>query len=668
MTSNIDEKLIISEKENIAIIEADKYSENDTKSPLLNLPDYIIETYIFPYLSWKELFFIIRRAHSYLQEIVKSTWCNIIKEEMCNQLKNLTFLYEKDALTTTYEFKFQYLSNYRNLLIIYYINANILNILEACLDFIHDESVLKLLATLFGILGQEQCLNLLFDENLENENKKNAIIELLHSEQLKEDLKNKMEIILDINSIESDPQVFKELNDDFNSIDREHVEEVNDNCRVVYSFLQGVLEYQSLKKNVHELKLRLEQIYIKIETETKQWPKRKKFFETAYKILLYSKSTTYKFRYMNKLFIKYWVKSPFSEYKEESYNAMIELKNQMENKKTQIIAKIKNNAVNNNENLMDEVNNILLENILDRRLLLTKKILLTEKFFDIINSPNSPCKKIDNEEAYDIQGQIINVEELLKTLILVSHACPDDISINSVLKLYQIKKKLEEVQIKENIDQKGTEKISKNEELNIEKKTEIILLKKQKENLLNQKKKTEKLLNVLKKYLQLKENFFKNKQKYKSILFVLNKMRKQNPELTKTKSVDINTDEGEKSIDEIEELLDKGENEEIKTELENLTKEEKEELQNFEVNEGLLKEIEVSIMMKIKKTFNEDKNNKITISNNNININEDMGVNEGKNKENVKFYGDLNIEKEININIKGKEADNTDKDDESGMK
>ena len=579
--------------------------EEEPKSKLLNLPDYIIETYIFPYLTWKELFFTVRGTHSYLHEIVKSTWCNIIKEEMCNQLKNLTFLYEKDALTKAYEFKLQYLINYRNLLIIYNQNANILNILEPCFSYIEDQNIFKLLATFFGVLGQEQCLNLLFEENLENDNKKKTIIEMIHSEQLNEDFKIKMDIILDINSIESDSQVFKELNDDFNSLNREHIEEINENCRLIYSFLQGILEYQNLKKNVQELKIRLEQLYIKIQTETQLWPKRKKFFETAYKILLYSKPTTYKFRFMDKLYIKYSVKSPFGEYKEESYSSMVELRDQMENKKIQIMAKLKNNT-NTNENLMDEVNDILLKNVLDRRLLLTKKILLTEKFYDIIHEPSSLCKKINNGEEYDIRGEKIRTEELLKTLLVVSHVCPEDISIDSVLKLFKIKKNLELEQKKENIDNKGTEIITKNEEINIEKRSEIILLKKQKENLINQKKKTEQMLNVLKKYMLLKENFLKNKQKYKSILFVLSKIRQKNLGQN-------NEQQNEPSMDKIEELLESQNIEEININLDQISNEEKEELKNFEVSEGLLKEIEASLMLKIKKLFQEEKNGNIKL-------------------------------------------------------
>ena len=60
-------------------------------SSLINiLPDYIIENFM------------------------KNIWEINIKEEMFNIIKNLSFIYEKDALTKAYEFKLQYLINYRN--------------------------------------------------------------------------------------------------------------------------------------------------------------------------------------------------------------------------------------------------------------------------------------------------------------------------------------------------------------------------------------------------------------------------------------------------------------------------------------------------------------------------------------------------------------------------
>jgi hypothetical protein len=286
---------------------------------------------------------------------------------------------------------------------------------------------------------------------------------------------------------------------------------------------------------------------------------------------------------------------------------------------------------------MDEVNEILLKNVLDRRLLLTKKILLTEKFYDVImesiTKPNGEI--LSNGKALCIKGEIITFEELLKTLLLVSHASPEDISVNSVLKLFKIKKNLEEVQLRENKDAKGLNEISKTEALNIEKKSEIILLKRQKENLINQKKKTEQMLNILKKYMQLKENFLKNRQKYKSILFVLSKIRKHNIQQNENEIAD-------NTMDKIEQLLDNQNFENIDLNMDEISSEEKDELKNFDVSDELLKDIECSLMLKIKALFEEEKNQNINDSNDITDIN-----NIEINKE------ELNIEKRDNIKIEG---------------
>ena len=194
--------------------------------------------------------------------------------------------------------------------------------------------------------------------------------------------------------------------------------------------------------------------------------------------------------------------------------------------------------------------------------------------------------------------------------------------------------------MKENINNKGTEIISKDEAINIEKKSEIILLKKQKESLINQKKKTEQMLNILKKYMQLKENFLKNKQKYKSILFILSKIRQKN-----INPNNMGNNQDEQNIDKIVEILDCENIDEINNNFENISKEEEKELQNFEVSEGLLKEIETSLMLKIKQLLEEEKNI-------NINSNENIENNNIDNQES-KVWNNLGIEKGVDISVQG---------------
>ena len=141
--------------------------------------------------------------------------------------------------------------------------------------------------------------------------------------------------------------------------------------------------------------------------------------------------------------------------------------------------------------------------------------------------------------------------------------------------------------------------------------------------------------------MQLKENFLKNKQKYKSILFFLNKVRKKNS-LQNGNNDNSSKESTEPYIDKIVELLNCENIDEICNNFKNLSKEEEQELQNFEVNEGLLKEIETSLMLKIKKLLEEEKN----MSNNENKDNNDI------NNE-IRGWNNLGIEKGVDISVEG---------------
>ena len=162
------------------------------------------------------------------------------------------------------------------------------------------------------------------------------------------------------------------------------------------------------------------------------------------------------------------------------------------------------------------------------------------------------------------------------------------------------------------------------------------MLKKQKENLINQKKKTEQMLNVLKKYMQLKENFLNNRQKYKSILFLLSKIRKHNLQQN-------DNDIEDNTMNKIEELLNNQNLENLELNSDMISSEEKEELKNFDASEELLRDIECSLMLKIKKLFQEEKNDDILEKDD-----------DEKDKNNINIKKDeLEIEKNSNIEING---------------
>ena len=96
-------------------------------------------------------------------------------------------------------------------------------------------------------------------------------------------------------------------------------------------------------------------------------------------------------------------------------------------------------------------------------------------------------------------------------------------------------------------------------------------------------------------------------------------------------------------MDKIEQLLDNQNLENIDLNMDEISSEEKDELKNFDVSDELLKDIECTLMLKIKKLFEEEKNQNIDDNNNEINDINSIEI----NKE------ELNIEKRDNIKIEG---------------
>ena len=612
------------------------------KSKLLQLPDYIIENYIFPFLTGRDLFFHVRGVHPYLHDIVKSSWGNSIKEEMSIQLKNLTYIYEKDALTGVYEFKLQHLINYRNLLMLYNVNADILEVLQKAIDFIENENVFKLVQIFLVIIEQNNLLHFYNDNSIDIDSKKLAIIETLKTDEVINKYKNVISSIFEINNnnIEEESIKFQLLTQSFHEIDNQDIENINANCRLLFSFTQGLFEFHFLKHDVKMLKLKVDELFQRIQIENELWPKRRKFFESAYKILFYSRSTGNKFNFVNNLYIYYSIKSPLNEFKEEAYALMVNLRNIMEEKKIKIIQRMKennNNNENNTDNIMSDVNEILLQNILDRRLLLTKKIIITERFFDVFIGINIFDYKdiFDNNGICDLRGAKISIEYFLKCLLLSGHTNPNEINVSTICHIYLLfRKNLEE---DKNLFVITDEQKKLENQISPENKKEIEYLKKQKEDLVKQKQKAEQMLNVLKKFVISKQDYLKYENKYKPLLFVLNK---------------INFEEGEKiTTNRIEELLEsKVEN--IEFSEEEIKDNEWGNIENFKINEELLKNIENSLMKRVNDFFQEEKTiTRKILTERNFDENLKENKEDEKNNENdFKENNNDDNEKENNMN------------------
>lgn len=249
------------------------------------LPRVIIENDIFTYLGTNDLFFKVRPVCIEWFDLMKNLWCTKIKEEMLDQVKMIDLIYEKEVLTKTVEFKLEYLLNYKNLLTLYNSNTNVLELIfKAFAESQHEEEHLKLFALYFTFFKMDEPVNFIVYNNIE------SLGVFVADEQNIEEYKAKFDFVIN-GEIFHEPTGIDLLSyrEIFSGINKEVIETNGDNSKIIYSLLQGLIEYEILKHDINELKKKHQTLVKKIQDSTNAWPKKKKFFENAYKLMLYTK-------------------------------------------------------------------------------------------------------------------------------------------------------------------------------------------------------------------------------------------------------------------------------------------------------------------------------------------------------------------------------------------
>ncbi len=252
------------------------------------LPHHIVDNNIFSYLNSKDLFFTVRPVCTEWYDLMKSIWCNKLKEEMIDHVKTIDFLYEKEVLTKTYEFKLEYLYNYKNLLMLYNSNLNIISVIgssfqETDLQEIVDEKK-KLFALYFGYFNMQDAKELVLS------NQAQQLKDYCEEEESINHYKEMFNYLIAIENThtitESEVNIFK---NDFNQLNKNLIEDSGENNKLIYSLLQGMIEFELLKYDIKDLIVKQKAVIKKIQSSTNEWPKKKKFFERAYKLMVYTK-------------------------------------------------------------------------------------------------------------------------------------------------------------------------------------------------------------------------------------------------------------------------------------------------------------------------------------------------------------------------------------------
>ena len=133
------------------------------------------------------------------------------------------------------------------------------------------------------------------------------------------------------------------------------------------------------------------------------------------------------------------------------------------------------NSLTENKVLLEDLEKLVFDNILDRRLLLTQKFILLEKFYEVFNQ----CKDKQIDEAdvkeLDINNVIVNVNHFLWCLKFTANFDGENITKDKLL----ITKKYLDQNFFEELDQKDkdiTEVNVKTTEEEIQNKEEVVVM------------------------------------------------------------------------------------------------------------------------------------------------------------------------------------------------
>ena len=141
---------------------------DNTKKEFNDIPDDILENKVLAFLNLNDLFYSVRGVNSEWSNIMKNLWCERIKSEMLDQVNSIDFLYEKEVLTKTYEFKVKYLINYKKLFNLYLANIDIVTIIKLVLNLHSDEKVKNLIKSFFSFLDFNNPIEMIdINTNLE---------------------------------------------------------------------------------------------------------------------------------------------------------------------------------------------------------------------------------------------------------------------------------------------------------------------------------------------------------------------------------------------------------------------------------------------------------------------------------------------------------------------
>lgn len=268
------------------------------------LPDYLIESYIIPYLSSFDLFYKLRSLSSYYYYCARNKILTHFPGEMMKTLKKIIDFNTKEDLTKNFDEITKKTFQEKRALLLLMVQMNISLIVKKILETTRDERVIELISFLYVITKNEEKYNLIeqrdFDEIQRLSGEEEGIIEM----------RKKISDVLEEDDLDFDLNEYITV---YEALDREFL--LNDNyTAALYNYIRLLIEFCGTKIRFNEIRLKLEMFFKQISEASEIWPKRRKFYEKSIDLIADAQILSNGAKKMLKLMKKYDIENEITDY------------------------------------------------------------------------------------------------------------------------------------------------------------------------------------------------------------------------------------------------------------------------------------------------------------------------------------------------------------------
>lgn len=277
-------------------------------SKLSSMPDYFLENYIFPYLKTSEIFYVLRCVSVDFFNYSNNTMQVNFNTEMITHLNRIFMMNKNKMLTYKFDEESKRMLNEKTVLLLYSLQIHQGLCFQNVLDRLNaqNDTIKKLLLLFFKLTKDNFFIGL-----INNPSMYTTLRQVMNINENWNNFRTQLNNLLDNDYMDNE---YDEILQEYRALDNEYINSLGNDATLIYAFLGKLLEHQESKERLIILKQQVDLLVNAITETTNQWPKQKEFFEKAMQLVEESVSSNRIVNKMLRMFAKYDIDSPLSDY------------------------------------------------------------------------------------------------------------------------------------------------------------------------------------------------------------------------------------------------------------------------------------------------------------------------------------------------------------------